>query len=230
MRILHKNNRYNHHPFSGCGASLYAGIGATAAAVQFRKLRILGCRFVRGSGFTIATGLRKGCFIAQTTDPTAEFTYSVPAGWHDQTVWIQVRTFWNDCENVHNFDPLRLDLSVAGALDLEIHGTGEIIAADKRDGGIYDLRVTYTPASHGVQPTELLIRQTAGPGSLADSTTPYRNTRNFTISTDALTDGASYTFALVAKNGATELQLDTITFTADAAGPPAATILSLTAY
>lgn len=230
MRILQKNNRYNHHPFAGRGASLYAGIGDGPDAVQFRKLRILGNRFVRGSGFTIADGLRKCCILAQATDPTASLTLAVPAEWQDQTVWIQVRTFWNHCESTHNYDPQRLDITTEGEVDQVIQGTGQILAADKRDGGIYSLRVTYIPASYGVQPTELLIRKTAGPGTLADVTTPYVDVRNFVLETDALTNGQSYTFALIAKHDSIELILHSITFTADAAGPPAPSILSLTAY
>ena len=230
MRILQKNNRYNHHPFAGRGASLYAGIGEGPDVVQFRKIRILGNRFVRGSGFTIADGLRKCCILAQATDPTASLTLAVPAEWQDQSVWIQVRTFWNHCESTHNFDPQRLDVTSEGELNQTIQGTGRIVAADKRDGGVYELRVTYTPASYGVQPTELIIRQTAGPGSLPDVSTPYVDTRRFTLETDPLTDGQSYTFALIAKHDTVELTLDSITFVADAAGPPAPSILSLTAY
>ncbi|MES2793204.1 MAG: hypothetical protein V4719_26580 [Planctomycetota bacterium] len=233
MRILQTNNRYNHKPFTGRGASLYAGVGDGPDAVQFRKLRILGCRFVRGSGFTISNGLKKACILAQAADPTNNLAYTVPPEWQDQTVWIQVRTFWDHVENTHNFDPLRLGVDDAGEIVPEIHGEGKIIAADKRDGGIYAMRVAYIPTTHGTPPDELVIRKTAGPGSLADVATEYdsiQNTRNYTIETEALTDAATYTFALIAKSGSTELQLDTITFVADAAGPPTPTGLTLTAY
>lgn len=236
MRVLHPNNRYSHRPYSGRGASLYASVGSGPGvdpgpnSIQFRKIRVLGSRFVRGSGFTIGAGVRKTCALDQINDPTAEFNYTRPLEWFGRIVYVQVRTFWHDVELVSNYDPVRLDFTEAGEIDLAIHGTGYVIAADKRDGGIYRIRFTYAPASHGVQPLLMVIRKTAGPGTLADETTAYlTGQQSYSIDTAALTDGASYTFALVAKNDTVELIVDTITFTADAAGPPAPSGLTLVA-
>lgn len=231
MLVMSEEMRFNHRPFVGRGASLYAGIGPTGDSIKFRRLRVMGCDFVIGSTFSLPAFLRKCTFIAQVNDPTNTFTYPRPPEWLNQTVWVQVRPFWNGVELPSNYDPIRLDFTTEGAIDPELHCTGEILTAAKRDGGVYRLTTIFTPASHGVQPTSLLIRKTAGPGTLADvSTSILIRARSYKFDTAGLTDGQSYTFALIATDGTTELQLDTITFTADAAGPPAATALSLTEY
>ena len=236
MRVLSQHLGFNHHPLDGRGAALYVGVGPEDGSdpgpdsVVFRKLRILPRKWIRGSGFSIGDGCVKTALIATTSDPTAALTYSVPEAWHGRIVYVQVRTWWNCCENIHNTDPLRLDFTDDGELDQVIHGTGTIIAADKRDGGIYRIRAAYYQGLGGTEPTTILIRQTAGPGSLADVETDYiAGKRVYDLDTAELTDGEEYTFAFLAAAGAVELILDSITFTADNAGPPSPTGLALTA-
>jgi len=235
MRIFGPPLAFNHHPITGRGAALYVGVGNIDGSdpgpdsVIFRKLRILPRKWVRGSGFSIGDGLVKTAMIASTADPTAELTFAVPAGWYGRVVYVQVRTWWECCENLHNSQPLRLHITDEGEIDPIIYGTGNIIAADKRDGGIYRVRCAYYSSPDGTQPTTMILRKTAGTGTLADVEIEYDPARRrYNFDTAALTDAGSYTFAFLAKSGSVELTLDTITFTADAAGPPAVTALSLT--
>jgi hypothetical protein len=234
MRVLGRNVRANHHPFTGRGASLYVGIGPSNGSdpgpesVVFRKLRVLGGSIVKGSGWSIADGINKTCRISHVSDPTSVFSYEFPAGWHGRIVYLQIRTHWDDCETVINPDPVRLDFTSGGDLDPTIHGTGTIISAEKRDGGVYRIRTRYTRALDGTQPLILLLRKSAGTGTLADVELDYSADKtDYKFDTAALTDAGSYTFQFVAQNDTIELVLDSITFTADAAGPPAVTGLTL---
>lgn len=234
MILLAKHMIFNNKPFSGRGASLYASVGSGPGvdpgpdSIRFRKLRILGSgRHLQGTGFSLGGGLIKTTRIDHVADPVKQFAYTIPAGWLNRIVWLQVRTHWDDCENTSNADPYRLDLTAGGAEDPHIHGTGVILSAEKHDGGIYRLRVSYTPVNHGTQPALILIRKSAGPGSLADVSSNYfADTRIYQLDTVALTNATSYTFQAIAKNGSVELILDSITFTADASGPPAPTGLT----
>lgn len=235
MRVIGKSLGFNHHPLTGRGAALYAGVGPEDGSdpgpdsVVFRKLRILPRKWIRGSSFSIGEGCIKTALIATTSDPTAELNYSVPEAWHGRIVYVQVRTWWDCCENIHNYQPLKLDIDGDGELVGTIYGTGNIIAADKRDGGIYRVRCAYYPSPDGTQPTTMILRQTAGPGSLADVELDFDSrTRKYNFDTEALDDTEEYSFDFIAQNGSTELVLDSITFTADAAGPPAPTGVSLT--
>lgn len=232
MHFVNRRNRFSQRPFKERGASLYAAVGSGPGvdpgpdAIQFRHLRVAGQPILAGPNYP---GAKIGTWVAQTLEVTPEIALNVPAEWLNRIVWIQVRTCWSDCELDHNSDPLRLDFTTLGALDQVIVGTGRIIAADKRDGGTARIRASYFPTTNGIQPTAILIRKTSGPGTLADVTSVYDpEKRNYELTTAALVDEAVYTFALVAKNGAVELQLDTITFTADNAGPPAPTGVTLT--
>lgn len=234
QRVLGKNVRSNHKPFSGRGASLYVGVGPIDGSdpgpdsVVFRKLRMLGVNMVKGSTWSIADGIIKSSRLAHVADPTTQFSFATPAAWLGRIVYLQVRTHWDDCETTINPDPVRLDFTDAGALDDVIHGTGEIVSAEKRDGGTYRLKTRYYKATDGTQPLALLIRKSAGPGTLADVALEYSSDlSDYTFTTAALTDATSYTFQLIAQAGSVELILDSITFTADAAGPPAVSGLSL---
>ncbi len=234
QRVLGKNVRANHQPFSGRGASLYAGVGSGVGidpgpnSVVFRKLRTLGGNICKGSGWSIANGINKTCRIAHVSDPTSVFSYAVPAGWHDRIVYLQVRTHWSNCETVINPDPVRLDFTNLGAVNPVIHGTGEILSAEKRDGGVYRILTRYYAVLDGTQPTSLVIHKSAGTGTIADVTATYDpDQQTYIFDTPALTDAAAYTFQFKATNGAVTLTLDSITFTADAAGPPAATSVTL---
>lgn len=230
MRVNQPTNRFIHRPFQGRGASLYVGIGATSDAIVYHKCRVMGGQWTKGpGGFTIAQGLSKHCFVAQTDENTPQFDYTFPPAWNGERVWIQVRTFWNDTELPVTHGAVAIDVDLGGELDTPINTTGTIIAADKRDGGVYRIRCRIQLAIDGLQPDTLLIRKTAGSGTLADVTTTLRSgVRYYELDTAALTNAGSYTFALIAQNGSAEQQLDTITFTADAAGPAAPTGLTLT--
>lgn len=235
MRLMSRKMMYNHKPVSGRGAALYAGVGPIDGSdpgpesVVFRKMRLLPAKWIRGSSFSIGDGLIKCAILATASDPDDSISFTKPAAWNGRIVYLQVRTWWENCENVHNTNPVRLDFTAGGLIDSKIHGTGSIISTVKEVDGIYAIRVAYYPALDGVQATSLVIRKTSGPGTLADVSVTYdARARAFTIRTAELTNGGSYTFALVAKSGSVELQLDTISFTADAEGPPAVTNLTLT--
>lgn len=237
MILLARKMIFGSRPFAGRGASLYASVGSAPGvdpgpnSIVFRKLRILGNgRHLQGSGFSLGDGLVKTTRLDHVADPVTSFSYSVPAEWHDRIVWLQIRTHWDDCENPTNTDPYRLDLTDTGAEDPSIHGTGSILSLEKRDGGIYRFRINYTPANHGIQPTAIVIRKSAGTGTLADVEGEYFDgTFIYTIDSAELVDGEAYTFQALAQNGAVELLIDSITFTADNAGPPAAGGFTLSA-
>ena len=237
MHVRSRKVVFGHHPFAAGerGASLYVGVGPEDGSdpgpdsVKFAVQRAIGSKWIRGPEFHFGDGVSKGCIGAQTTYPTAEIEYEFPAEWHGRVIYCQVRTWWNHCELPHNTSPLRIDFTDAGELDPLIYGTGRILGADKRDGGIYRVRTVYTPSTSGTQPTILLLRKTAGAGTLADVELEYDDTvREYEFDTEALTDDEEYTFAFVAQAGSVEATLDTITFTADAAGPPAPTSVTIT--
>lgn len=235
MRIISRKAVFNHHPFSGRGASLYVGVGTDPNGVVFRRLRALSPRWIRGTGFPAGDGVRKGAFVAQVTD--AEQTLSVPLdpAWAEETIHMQVRTFATNVENITNYRPQRIGFDDELEPDTELHCSGNILAANKLDGGHYRIRFAIVTALTGVRPVQFRIVKTSGPTSVADavivpSTFGGVVQRDFSAVVPAeglsgLQDGGEYTFALVAENGAVTKTLDTHTFTADNAGPPAPTSL-----
>jgi hypothetical protein len=236
MRLLSRKLIHIRRPFANRGASLYAGVGSGPGvdpgpnSVVFRNFRVIPPGLhLRGHAWSINDGINKTARVAHLADPNHSFTYAIPDAWKTRIVYLQVRTHWHDVENSCNPDPYRIDLSSDGSLDAQIHGTGRIINKEKHDGGVYRLRVAYVPATHGVQPTTILIRKSSGPGTLADVTAAYTGQSQLTFDTAALANATTYTFQAYAKSGSVELLLDAITFVADAAGPPAPTGLTLRA-
>lgn len=262
-RVPQRLQAFSHLPFDGGrGVSLYLGIGSGPGvdpgpnSVKFRSLRLIPQRrkdrhkrgpvFVRGSGFDYGNGVQKTSAVAVVKHPTAAISYSLPTALADRIVYLQVRVHDQHVENTTNFRPIRLNLDGDREHSDEILGSGRLMSIEKRDGGGVLIRFVYDRDRNGIQPTEFVLTKTSGPGTVADVTTTYYGPssfhpfgrRSYEIESPALTDGASYVFQILARNGATTKALvgnagggsANINVTADAAGPPAPTNLTITAH
>jgi len=205
------------------GAGLYLSAAGVddATKIRYRNGRPL-AGHVLCSGVDWNPGsvfLHDAC-VAIVASPTTEITHTLPAAYHNATCWAQVRTHSNGVENETLFRPQRITLDVSGDGSNTIDGSALVTATEKRDGGGLRVRFIYFAADTGLTPATFTLSRTAGPTTPDDVTATYlAGTLEYTIDVAGLQDAGAYTFALKASNGATEKTLETINFTADAAGP-----------
>lgn len=225
MRIRSRRSLRGHRPFNGSGASLYIGSGTPdpgPESILYRRQRLGAGKFLQGPESTIGdTNVNKTARVASVANPTAAIPYTLPGSLASKTVYAQVRTYKDDCENETIFRPVRIELDGSLADITGIHGTAVLLDYEKRSGGIVRLRFLWIPARTGIQPTLFRALRTAGPTSPADATVPaVTRGRLYEIDTPALSDSAPYTYKIRAENGATTKDLLTgISITADATGP-----------
>jgi hypothetical protein len=231
MRLVPTRSTRSNRPFQGQGASLYIGSGSPdpgPASIAYRNLRAWPqCgRFTAGPGSHIGgVNTAKTARVASVTNPTAAFAYALPGSLASKTVYGQVRTFKDDCENETLLGPARVDLDGSLHDVSTIDGTAILLSSIVGDGGIVTLRIKYQTVLTGVQPLIFRAHRTAGPSAPADVTVNYAaGVAIYDIQTPALLDSSPYTYSITAENGATVITLlSGITVQADATGPAIAT-------
>lgn len=223
-------------PFEGQGISVYANQGS---AIIYRNPRVVLRRHRRHRRFWIKSPeerLPLGAdpipkTLRQTSlDGTAgeqlDIPLTLPAAWASSDIVVDVRHYRDDAEHLAtNVRTVRVELD--GSLDPveEIRGTAQLLAPEIRAGGIVRLRWRWKPAVDGTQPTLFRAIRTAGPTSPASVTTTADGAGVYELDTPALSS-AAYTFKISAEAGAVTADVLTgITFTADADGPPAVTLI-----
>jgi hypothetical protein len=213
-------------PFEGAGVSLYAGVGA----IRYRNPAVIGAAVLpSGSGKLGKNPIPRTERLAFVADPDTELRYTLPAEWLGQTVLLNLRPFADGIEN-DGGAAQQITLDGAGELVSEIRGTAILIGDPlPLDGGGVRIRFRFFPSIEGIPPEEFHAIKTAGSGTVEDGTVAYaRNQKIYEIDTPALTDGGSYTFKIQAVAGTTVADLITgIAIVADAAGPPAASGLTI---
>lgn len=221
-------------PFEGQGLSVYATVGDE---VLYRTPRVVRPRFRRHrriwtKGTTprlplgtnpIAKTTRRA-FDTGTAGDELDIALQIPSAWASEEIVIDVRHYRDDVENLAtNLRTVRVQLNGSLAEVQEIQGTAILIDPEIRAGGIVRLKWRWIPALDGVQPTLFRAMRTAGPTSPADVTVTASGAGRYEVDTPAL-NSAAYTYKIRAEVGAvTKDVLTGITFTADAAGPPAVT-------
>lgn len=213
-------------PFqNGPGASLYVGT-PTAADIRYRRNRCVqdSSLWYPVSTDTIEPGaatVPKCLRVGSAASPTDEIAYTLPAELEDATIAVQARTYANDYENETIYRP-QVIVAASGEQDDAILGTATILGTEKLDGGGMRLRFAYAASRSGVQPLEFALVQTSGPGSLSDVVIIAVD-RLHEIEVTGLADATAYGWRLEARSGAVSAVLGTVSFTADAAGPPGVT-------
>lgn len=231
------------------------GVDPGPESIKFRSLRIIpqprkdwykrGPIFVRGSSFDYGNGVRKTAAVAVVKDPVDEINYTLPEELADRIVYLQLCVHDQHVENRTLYRPVRLNLDEELDHSDEIRGTGRLMSIEKRDGGGVLLRFVYDRDRNGIQPTEFVLTKISGPGTVADVTVNFlgpspifpRGQRSYEIESPALADGGVYVFQVLARHGGTTKALTgnaggdspNINITADAAGPPAPTNLTIRA-
>lgn len=205
---------FTQRPFAGAlGASLYVGAGSSAAAINYRRNRIIDgaeglIANLDGQTDLGAASFPKSQAVAQVASPVTELSYELPAELLEAEVWCQVRTFAGDYENDTIYRPRRLTTDPGGDPVLEILGVALIVDTQKRDGGGLRVLFAYTPSRDGLQPETFSVVQVTGPGTIAiGQVTAVDGQRDYTIDVEGLTDGGAYTFDLVAHSGAVDTVL-----------------------
>lgn len=226
--LAYRSALHNAQPFSGQGASLYVTSGST---VQYRKLRLQPRRSVLRKGWPArdpkTTRVDSQAGVA---DDQIDFAYDI-SGLAAGSYVADVRHYKSHWENLATDDltqPFTIDGSAAEVA--AILGTATWHAPEIRAGGVVRFRWAWHPADTGTQPTLFRIDFTAGPTSPADLTMSVETGRvEYQLDSAALSDGSAYTVVLKAENGATVATLKTDTVTADATGPAAPTLVSISA-
>lgn len=226
MRIYSPSMSYAHfhRPFAdGLGAALYVGIGSPLNIKYRRGLIPNGCDIALWGSESDFGGeiVKKTLYVETIKSPTAEFTYTIPAAYYGEEIYFQVRSHQADIENESIYRPQALQTDSSGNGVNEIRGSGRFLSVEKRDGGTLRFRFVYDSVRDGLQPSQFVITKTAGPGSVDPVAVTHSGLRNYELDVPSLADATEYTFQLSAENGSTTVVLDTITATADAAGPPA---------
>lgn len=233
---------FGQRPFAGGkGASLYLGDGDPLAdpgpsCIRYRRDLVLDANnFVVALCATHdfgAASFPKSLAVDQVDQPDAELAYTIPATLYGRVVWAQVRTFKDDVENETLYRPRRIVLDGSGGDASEILGTARVIEILALDAGGVRVRFVYEPSRDGAQPVQFSLNRTAGPTSPSPGVTPFvANQRQYDLTIAGLQHAGAYTFKLTAEGATTSADLVTgITFTADAAGPPAVSGLSSTEY
>jgi len=231
MRIYSPSMNYcfNHRPFAGgLGAALYVGIGSPTAIRYRRGLVPNGCDFAIWGPVSDFGGeiVKKTLYVDTIKSPTAQFSYTIPAAYFGEELYFQIRSHEADIENESIYRPQALQTDESGNGVNEIRGSGRILRVEKRDGGTLRIRFIYDSVRDGLQPTQFVITKTAGPGSVDPVAVTHTGKRYYELDVPSLTDATEYTFQLTAENGSTTAVLDSVTATADAAGPPEITDLT----
>lgn len=222
------NPLHNAQPFSGQGASLYVTSGSE---VQYRRMVMQPRRRVLRQGWSgrNAKTLRVDSDTG-VSDDQIDFAYDI-SGLAAGSYVADVRHYKNHWENLATNDltqPFTIDGSAAEVA--AIRGTVTWHAPEIRSGGIVRFRWAWHAADVGTQPTLFRVDFTAGPTSPADLTINLETGRiEYVLDSAALSDASAYTVVLKGENGATTATLATDSVTADATGPAAPTLVSISA-
>lgn len=201
-------------PFQdGPGARLYVAAGDPTDII-YRPNRAFNPKHL-----PLQPVLTRDLAVASVDSPTAELVYSLPPELIGVQLSCQVRTFADDYENETIYRPVVTGSDGGGDQSDTIQGTGLVLTVEKLDGGGMLVTFAYTASASGLQPTSFALVKTSGAGTVADVVIDATGDRVDQIQVDALTDGVTYEFDIEARNGAIAVVLDSLTFTADAAGP-----------
>lgn len=230
MRIYSRRPKiFTHTPFEGQGVSLYVD-------GRYRNLRVIPDRpFLRqGTEFPVGDAtIPKTARIDSTTGTAGqEVTLTPSLSTHNgSTIEVDLRHYKDnvECESVH---PVKVTIDVSGNIENKIRGAYSLINVEVRSGGIVRIRFFYAQAATGIQPETMVISRTAGPTSPSDVSEDYVGGGVYEIDTPALSDSSAYTYAIKAVNTALSVTrtLGTVSFTADATGPAAATSVTAEAF
>lgn len=237
MRIIQRGLKYSfgHRPFQGgLGSAVYVGTGAAADSIEYRSGRIFdGANRVLFGGETDFgdDNVQKTKAVAFAKSPDKP-TWAIPASLADTTVWFQVRSHEEDLENESIYGARKIALDSNRDDASSILGSGYVIRTERRDSGGLRVHFAWRNATDGIQPTQFVLTKTAGPGDPIEVKIYHAsNVPLYKINVPGLQDAQAYTFELKAINGSTELVIDNaIAFTADAAGPPAVTGVTIEEY
>jgi hypothetical protein len=204
-------------PFSGTGAKLYAGIGS-AAAIQYRPQKTYDSRKP-----TINATFVNDVSVASVTSPTASFSLTVPAAWHNQTVYLQTRVFSGGWENETFWRPRAVQIDGSGNLVQFVAGTYRRLGVDLVDGGGVTVRYSWLQNRDSLKVGYFSIAWVSGPTHFATVSVGIYQQRVQRIGLAGLAAG-NYTATLTAYSGTTGLLVDTISFTIPAAPATTATL------
>ncbi len=236
QRLRNARQMFNDRPFDGDGISVYASVGES---VQYRKMRLTGCRrrsgrsgrsrqlWMKGQGgnHDIANGVTKTARIG--TGSASPLVVDIPAEFASQELTLDLRRYKDNVENEStNFRTVALELDSNRDLVGTVAGSAELLDTEIRAGGNVAIRFRFKPDISGTQPDTFSAVRTAGPTSPSDVTVNYDAAqRIYEIIVPGLSDASAYTYKVTAdtSGGLTTDLLAGITFTADATGPPAPT-------
>ena len=217
-------------PFAGEGASLYVASGSTdpgADAIRYRNARAGTSRGLYLDVTTPGTDRAKTTRVASVSAPTAQIDYTIPAALYGKVLRLQVRTFADDveCEVIGGTRVITIDGS--GEQSNDINGTAALTEIEIRDSGTVRLKFRYSAVLSGLQPETFTAHRTAGPSSPTDVAVSYVDGQSlYVIELTGLLDSSAYTYKLFATSGVVTKDLITgISFTADASGPTAPTLV-----
>ncbi len=215
--------------FEGEGVSVYASAGTE---VKYRSGQCVNGLIVMGSKGSKYTQSPATLRIAKVAYPGTSLNWTIPAELLPSTgqtafITFDVRHYKADVENLTtNYNTQTIEIDDTGGLLQAIMGTGKVTSQEQRTGGIVRIFFNYIPKS-GQNPDKFRLIRTSGPSSPADQTIPYSNgQRSYRFETTALLDSGPYGFTIRAENSDGSIWKDlviSLSVTADASGPPAAT-------
>lgn len=226
--LIQRNMILADNPFDGNGVSLYADAGET---IHYRRPAVMNGRLIpSGSSKLRQNPIPRTERVAFVLAPETEIPYTIPEGWADETVTLQVRTFRDGVENEAIDGTKTFALDGSGVPVTDITGTAVLLSTRKMDGGVVEIRFQWYEGSGLPADTFQLIR-TAGPTSPSNIVFDASGSGVYAVETAALSDASAYTFKIRAVNGSTTKDVLTgISVTADATGPSAPTSGSAEAW
>jgi hypothetical protein len=207
-------------PFAGGpGLKVYGGVGSDPTAIAYRANKIFDPQCL-----PLNPSFNNDVSLATVNSPTAVATFTAPAAWFGQTVWLNVRTFGGDLENEQIAGARRLDLDGSGNAKVIFAGTGYLLGVDPVDSGGAVVRFIWKQDSNSVGADHFAAVRLTGPTSPADFVVTPSSARIARLRLTSLSVG-TYTFRIeVRRSGSTSITLGTATVIIPAVPSTTATI------
>lgn len=212
-----------HNPFDGeAGRALYVSpAGVTdSAEIVYRNLRMLSdgpasvCDEFPALGDG-PLGLDAHVALAKGADP---LTWSLPTGYLTTSFVVNVRPHESGLE-LDMLSGSQILQTDGGAAAAGVLGTVRVLETTKLDGGGLRVWFRYYATAEGPQPTTFEIRDDAVSPTITTVSTAATRDHDYYVELAGLSNGTSYTFAVVALVDSAETELATFTVTGDNAGP-----------